>query len=435
MWFLRLDMIHPHDLFHEAESRSELLIHLHLFIHHFVRFSDTQKEKEIFRTLTPLELDSFQTLQCTLLLRLIRFVSLLLERFDYASELSLLLDEEFFRLLFQSILCPEEYGFGSNKLRELSKFREHTLQLCCLLTPTLTEQQHKLMTHTLRSLLTQDSFNLFRIDLRHGTMPTEHVQSLVQGYVLLHAAQLLLSHFPHSLNSFLRAQKDGSTTSHNVTSDIDEELLFAEYLLKEVFEYSPLYSPLELVVGSLLLQLALAVITQSFTTNSSTHDKRDHQQHQHQCNISLTPSHILFKFLRDETIVNESESSSSSTSLPSHSTTNDSLSTPLLTKRSTKGEIFYRNFSNQIDEHIIIHISHYAEELTSQLPRHSLMFRMVLSMLDRHLIPINQQKFDSKIFLQSVRLLHFLFCCYQSKHTLEEVLTGCFGFSDATNVG
>jgi hypothetical protein len=420
VWFLRLDMIHPHDLFDEAEGQSDLLTHLRLFVHHFVRFSDTQKENEIFRTLTPFELDSFHTLQSTLLLRLFLFVSLLLERFDYSSELSRVLDEKFFSSLFESILRPEEFGFGNNKPRELSKFREHTLQLCRLLTPTLTEQQHKLMTQTLRSLLTQDSFNLLRIDLRHGSMPTEHVQSLVQGYLLLHAAQLLLAHFPHSLNILFQAHKRNITTSHqNVTFTTDVELLlFAEYLLNEIFEHSPLYSPLELIVGSSLLQLALTMISQWFTTTSSTHDKHDQPQ-QHQRNISLTPSHVLFKFLRDETIVVESSTSSSSTpssssssssssSLLSHSTTNDTRSAPLLIKKTTKSEMFYRNFSHQFDEHIISHINHYAEELTSHLPRHSLMFRMILSMLDRLLVPSNQKKFDSKVFLQSVRFYIYI---------------------------
>jgi hypothetical protein len=464
--------MHPTALFDVREGNSQLLTHLHVFVHHIVRSLEREQSSptsvhitRAFRTLTPLEIDMFYSLQCTLLLRLFDFVSLLLERFAYGLELTLLLDEAFFTLLFECILRPEDYAFTPNKLRQLTKLRNHTQHLCQLLTPCLTENQRKLMEHTLRSILSQDTFNVFRVDFCHANMNVEYVLNLLRGYLQLHTAQLLLPYLPcvltlekqhhhhhHHHHHCHRSQgndhdnedkvgmemeEEGKDHNHNTnktktkkkSDEIITEMIgldLATHLLGKVCEHSPHYTPLEMLVGSSLVQLAFAIISSSLTvavtrtpplslplssspspaTTSSHNDSEISDR-----NNLITQ--ILLRLLLDDTVVvtHQMENMNTMSHVPlstAASSTSSTASSSSLTKNSTKGELFYKNFCDQIDEHIILHISHYVKPLIDHLHSHPLIFRILLNMLDRHLLSANQKRFDSKKFIHCVCDLCFV---------------------------
>lgn len=61
-------------------------------------------------------------------------------------------------------------------------------------------------------------------------------------------------------------------------------------------------------------------------------------------------------------------------------------STPVqLTKKSTKGAVFYKHFQAQLDHHILSNFADYAKPLMSLVPRQPILQRLLLGLLDKHL--------------------------------------------------
>jgi hypothetical protein len=144
--------------------------------------------------------------------------------------------------------------------------------------------------------------------------------------------------------------------------------------MNALFDFSDSYSPLEMVVAGNVLQL-------SFVLDPSVDS--------------------LMKFLLDETVVEPSLASIASQIIPAsldlQPAPNSSQSISI--KKLTKGQTFYKNFRDQIDEFLIANFGQFVKPLVSALPKSNLVFQVVLNLLERHHLNKN---LNSKSFLDKL---------------------------------
>ncbi len=342
----------------------------HFLTHYQLRSVVTDEHSAhyyLFRPLTPLEIDQFFTQQCSILHLYFKLLHVLLDKHKQASMEILLpsFNESFFKLFFTSILAPEQLGFVANKISQQKKMMALTCNMCRLFTQVLPKSQAELMRKVLRHMLNQPEMNLLTLDFKHSNLDVERARCLVQGYAQLHACELLMDSLPKNTN-------------------------LTEHLLVQAFDHSDNYTPLEMSVGGLTLQL-------TFSLHPS-------EKHLH---ALIT---ALIKLLLDETLVEdrsqpslEELQSSVRASQRNENDEGDNVpnidSTTVNVKKSTKGEVFYKNFREQIDDFIANNMQYFVKPIMTHIHKNYLMFRVLLNVVDRQ---VRHRNANSKAVVQLV---------------------------------
>jgi DNA-dependent protein kinase catalytic subunit len=370
-WAFSTNMLAPGDVL-AAKNGSRLMQWCAHFLTHYQLRSVVTDENSahfyLFRPLTPLEIDQFFTQQCSILHLYFKLLHVLLDKHKQASMDILVpsFNEAFFKLFFTSILAPEQLGFVANKLSQQKKMMALTCNLCRVFTQVLPKSAAELMKKVLRHMLNQPEMNLLTLDFKHSNLDVERARCLVQGYAQLHACELLMDSLPKNTN-------------------------LTEHLLVQAFDHSDNYTPLEMSVGGLTLQL-------TFSLHPS-------EKHLHALIAAL------IKLLLDETLVEDRSQPSleelQSSVRASQRNENDEGdnnvpnmdSLTVNAKKSTKGEVFYKNFREQIDDFIANNMQYFVKPIMTQIHKNYLMFRVLLNVVDRQ---VRHRNANSKAVVQLV---------------------------------
>eukprot|EP01125_Pyxidicula_operculata_P008002 TRINITY_DN2699_c0_g1_i1.p1 TRINITY_DN2699_c0_g1~~TRINITY_DN2699_c0_g1_i1.p1 ORF type:complete len:2900 (-),score=828.74 TRINITY_DN2699_c0_g1_i1:54-8009(-) len=111
------------------------------------------------------------------------------------------------------------------------------------------------------------------------------------------------------------------------------------------------------------------------------------------------------------------------TSSTSTSSSSSSSSTSSGFKNITKGERFYSNFKNQVDDHMVQHFGVYSGKLLSNIHSHSIIFRILSSVLER-LIKGSNSLSKNEFLFQLLNNIHYLSNWLKSDVSLEDRQNG-----------
>ena len=349
IWLFQESLIAPNAIF---KANSHLLEHLKLFISKVSLLNKNSKE---FKHLTPRELEMYHRNKSTVLLGLIKFVLLFLEKYN-VNLIESILSKQFYEVVVLSLLSPLQLGFNVNETDELKYLHSTIISLLKLFINKLGKDDLQVFADVLKKVLSREDFNLFKISVDQSHLNIQDTSFLIRGYQQLHHLGLLLPNYVQSS-------------------------ILAESLLDNVFDNAPKYasSPVQLSVAADLLTLTF--------------------------DISISPQHLL-NCLLDVSIVDTTkkatiteapsvgvslgtlDSDNITNSMEIDSNTNENKNNNSNTKSAyslknpTKGELFYTTFKSQINAHLIKEISTYAKHLLSSMHKHQFVFSILLSMIE-----------------------------------------------------
>lgn len=192
VWFLSHSMIDAMEVFSKTSSS-----HLLPYLYHFnANFALLSTKHAAFSTSSPSEIEQYQKNKSAVVLRMFKLMLVLVEKHDFLRNISKMLDDNFFEILFKSILSPNRLGFVQNS-KEAKKLTMITSKLCGLLNKQLqaAPRRHERLVVVLEGLLKKPKMNLGSLDFQHTHLNTERASFLSSGYLQLHQCGLLQAHW------------------------------------------------------------------------------------------------------------------------------------------------------------------------------------------------------------------------------------------------
>ncbi|CAB4005561.1 DNA-dependent kinase catalytic subunit-like [Paramuricea clavata] len=194
----------------QGKTSSVLFKSLLFFIDH-LSLHGIEKALEFFQTksdgvnahvFSPNEIQEYNRAKCTVLVRLVGFITLLLH-IDAKECLKIIPSEfwtgKFFEAIITCVFEPQSLGFNMADLEVLEKLPEQTFELCQLLACKLPKQYLDRLTEALILKISLGGrcnlFELLPLPLsgdEESQMDHSRLQFLVTGYQQLHKAQILL---------------------------------------------------------------------------------------------------------------------------------------------------------------------------------------------------------------------------------------------------
>jgi DNA-dependent protein kinase catalytic subunit len=330
-------------------SKTKLFESLRRFVHSYA--IDSKDVQTKLSTMTPSDLEKYNGQKSKAVLQVFRFVTLWQDKFPTfrPPSNSEVLDKHFYYALFISLLNPALVGFtpGGDAVA-LSKLTSYLEQLLRLLLNHLEEEELFSLKEVLRKLLAKPEFNILNLHSSlAGDMNNINIQSLislVNGYELLHKKGLLL----------------------NALSSGDQSpSAFAKLLLNSLLAKGDDMSPLQLLVARQVFKLTFALGIHASSLLECLDDSP--KESEEEADKSKTLSDSKKKVGKADRSAASSSSSSSASSQK---------------KKNNQGQVFYKNFQNQVDEHILNNFQAFGKRIVTCCHKSSLMFRILLNVIE-----------------------------------------------------
>lgn len=370
-WILNLDYLHPSVLWASSEDWSSsdtpissVLLSVRGFL---AQANDSKAVKQWTERLIPHQYELYQKHNCTLLIRIFRLVGLLLSKYPEFEVVHELMDTNFYKAVFQTLLTPTKKGFimaDTTRIQQLQK----TLGSVCYHILSLPTPHRNRALEILRLCLQDRDVAPPRFEVHFLAANVGFFTYLFNGYKQLWSSRLLvevlgtgeckafadrlgqetflLSHH-YSRIGFANARKrinEGDGQSSKASNSGDRSV--ARRTL----------SPLHRHVGRQMLDLAL--------------------------HLGINEK-ILFGFIQDDTRVGDESNKVD---------TQDNKQTSLdKVARTTKGEEFYNNFRVLIDSFLMTRFNLFVTPLCRTMFSKKDMFKVMLNMAD-HAIRMRQRK-------------------------------------------
>jgi hypothetical protein len=337
-----------------------------------------------FASLTPLEMDRYQSHKCQLIVHAFELLILLLDKYTaFALSLPSLFERPLFALLFQVMLQPESMGFSdtrnSNNQQQQQQQQQNTTRsnllatastLARLLVSKLPADDVHVVHQTLQSILASEASNLFHIDLNDAGINLPRSLALVEGYSKLHEINLLLHNLPPE--------------AANLSTD----------MAQSVFDTHHRYTPTQLLLASSVLQLCFATGLAPHSLVGYLLDENAATGRSSASTAAATSGAAGGRVggaagdednIDLEIELELDEEASSAASMAARAKAASGVPTNLSVTQATRGSLFYEDFSLPIVSHILSNFSDFAAHIMSNIRHSTVMFRLLLDCADVHI--------------------------------------------------
>lgn len=322
-WIFAEDLLDP-SLIAIGRNKSCLFDGVQYFVSTCSQFDG---QEDMFLDLTPSELEKYNSAKASATLNTFNLFLLLAEKFpDFESPCGSLETEEFYSMLFMSMLAPAEVGFSLNNSDQLKDLASCTASLCQTLKSSMEASRRSCLGSALLSVVQSDALNLKKVSLTE--LDVQRGTALLEGYKALHNSGLLVE----------------ALQDRNIAAN----------LAKKVFEEGTTGepSPTQLLVSQDVLSLCFSL---GFEAEE------------------------LMELLLDQSSVGPAPVSSvggRKGELPG-----DKEATPVF---ATKGETFYHRYSSPVHDFFASATEDFMRELFARLHGQSLVVRILLDCIEAY---------------------------------------------------
>jgi hypothetical protein len=255
VWMLSHEMVKATEIF-STEGKSRMIPKIYFFTTNFALIS---KKHQSFAEQSPSEMENFQKSKSDVVLRMLKMVLVLVEKHDFASYLTKIFDDKFFKLIFKCVLSPSSVGFQTSEGKSIKSLGKILTKLCTYFSRSFSEEsrQGKIMRDVLRKIISKEKTNILDLDLGHGTMNVDLSCKLASGYMLFQTCNLQTTFsaaISATKNTLAIPATNSSKSSKTVNSPAEK---IAATLAQQIYENCNVYDPVEIVGAGKVFESAL----------------------------------------------------------------------------------------------------------------------------------------------------------------------------------
>lgn len=354
-WALKLRLLDPNVILagKNPDVRPKLLLAIHIFI------TKASVLEEWAKPLLLSQHHTYQQVRCMVIIRIFRLVWLLLDTFPEFELVRKLLDVNFYKLLFESLLSPKQNGFDVVETGRIHQLQDTIGGLCKSLNRV--EPCRELATRVLRECLSSPLISPGSFVVQTLIQDVGFYSLLSNGYKFLWTSGLLTAVL-------------GEAEAKEFANQLGKNsfLLSVQYSQKQAdsAKSQRVLTPLHRYVGTQMLELALHIGMDNKQFFAYLSDK------------STVPNGE--EKMKDESSLDPEEKQSSSSS-------SSTATTALATFEATKGEDFYNNFRLLIDSFLMVRFAAFGAPLCRSVFMAKELYTILINLAD-HAIRMRQRK-------------------------------------------